>query len=600
MARGEPIETPAAPAGFGDLLRQHRLAAGLTQESLAERAGLSVHGIQKLERGATHPYLDTAQRLIVALQLGGIDEVLFKTAARPAPRRREPHQSASASASEPARHNLPLSTTSFVAHAGQIERVTERLRDSRLLTITGSGGCGKTRLALEVARDLVSEFADGVWLIELAPLADASLVSQTIATALGIRDVPGRPAADLLTEYLRSRHALLVLDTCEHLIDTCAQVADTLLRSCAHVQLLATSRELLGVAGEATWRVTSLSVVDPEGLADSGGDAAAKVMASEAGRLFVDRAQLVVPSFAITAHKAASVAQVCRRLDGIPLAIELAAACASMLSVDQIAARLDRRFRLLIGGNRTAVRRQQTLQATIDWSYQLLSEEERSLFRRLAVFADGWSLEAAEALGADAQQPAEDVLELLSRLVAKSMVVVDEPRDDESGVNRYRFGETIRQFAQGKLDEADEAELARTRHCEFFLAWAERAAPNVVGRDQLIWLGRLDAEHDNLRAALEWCRGDGSDRELRLAARSPTSGLCAATPPKDAPGCAEPSSAATQPRLALERWGSKARRRTSSPTRRTASGPIHADRSQSRSYQPGQSGSYAHVVRRAH
>ena len=307
-----------------------------------------------------------------------------------------------------------------------------------------------------------------------------------------------------------------------------------------------------------------------------------------------------MPSFAITAHKAASVAQVCRRLDGIPLAIELAAACASMLSVDQIAARLDRRFRLLIGGNRTAVRRQQTLQATIDWSYQLLSEEERSLFRRLAVFADGWSLEAAEALGADAQQPAEDVLELLSRLVAKSMVVVDEPRDDESGVNRYRFGETIRQFAQGKLDEADEAELARTRHCEFFLAWAERAAPNVVGRDQLIWLGRLDAEHDNLRAALEWCRGDGSDRELRLAARSPTSGLCAATPPKDAPGCAEPSSAATQPRLALERWGSKARRRTSSPTRRTASGPIHADRSQSRSYQPGQSGSYAHVVRRAH
>jgi predicted ATPase len=276
-------------------------------------------------------------------------------------------------------------------------------------------------------------------LVDLAPLTDASLVAQTIATTLGIRDEPGRLVIDALTEYLRNRHVLLILDNCEHLIDACAQVVGLLLRSCAHVQVLATSRELFGVAGEATWRVAPLSLANRQDPADGSEDWAAKVLASESGRLFFDRAQLVVQSFAITAQNAPAVAQVCRRLDGIPLAIELAAARLSMLSVDQIASRLDQRFRLLTGGSRTAVRRQQTLQATIDWSYQLLTEEERSLVRRLAVFAGGWSLEAAEALGADPMQPREDVFELLSRLVAKSMVLVEEPLQNEPRVLRYRF-----------------------------------------------------------------------------------------------------------------------------------------------------------------
>ncbi len=383
MTRGDLSEPSAAPAGFGELLRHHRLAAGLTQESLAERAGLSEHGIQKLESGATHPYRDTAERLIRALELGDQDQARFKTAARPTPRRRQPHSPTAGTEGVTTRTNLPNSVTSFVARAGEVQRVEERLRESRMLTLSGSGGCGKTRLALEVARELEADFVDGVWLV----VADAALVSQTIATRLGIRDEAGHPVLDTLTEYLRGRHVLLILDNCEHLIDSCAQVVDTLLRACGHVQFLATSREPLGVAGEAIWRVTSLSVVDPRDQAAIGADLAVNVLGSESGRLFVDRALLVVPSFAITAQNALAVAQVCRRLDGIPLAIELAAARLSMLSVDQIAARLDQRFRLLTGGNRTAVRRQQTLQATIDWSYQLLSEEERRLVRRLAVFA---------------------------------------------------------------------------------------------------------------------------------------------------------------------------------------------------------------------
>ena len=416
-ARGEPIELPVAANCFGALLRQYRLAIGLTQESLAQRAGLSVHGVHKLEVGVTHPYRDTAQRLIAALQLGAADEARLRSAARPAPRRDRQHPSARAAATTSLRNNLPIPLTSFVPRKGELARVTERLRVSRLLTITGSGGCGKTRLALEVARQLDDAFTDSVWLIDLAPLTSGALVPQTIAATVGIQDVRGRPVLDALNHYLRNRRTLLILDNCEHLISACADVADTLLRSCAHVHVLATSRELLGVGGEATWRVNSLSVVAPDSVASASAESIEELLASEAAQLFLDRARLVVPSFEVNGHNAFAVAQVCQRLDGIPLAIELAAARLDTLNAHQVAARLDQRFRLLSCGSRTAVRRQQTLQATIDWSYQLLSEEEQVLVRRLAVFAGGWSLEAAEALGADLVQPPTDVLELLGRLV---------------------------------------------------------------------------------------------------------------------------------------------------------------------------------------
>ncbi len=484
MTRGDLVEATAAPAGFGDLLRQHRLAAGLTQASLAERAGLSVHGIQKLERGATHPYRDTTARLSEALRLHDGDEAQFALAARPPARRQALHGLAQTSRRSAPEHNLPIQRTTYVAREGEISRVTRRLREARLLTITGSGGCGKTRLALEVARELVAEFTDGVWFVDLAPLADASLVAQTIGAATGAIEALGREPLDALTKHLRGRHALVVLDNCEHV-------------------------------------VTSLSVVEHEEVAGAGVDATG-VLATEAGRLFVDRAQLVVPSFALTDRNAPGVAQICRRLDGIALAIELAAARLTTLSVDDIAARLDQRFRLLTGGHRTAVRRQQTLEATIDWSYQLLSEAERSLVRRLSVFAGGWSLEAAEAVGqdVDAAQGGEDVLEILGQLVAKSMVLADESAQNMPSSLRYRFLETIRQYAEHKLLDTGEADRVRTVHRDWYLSLAEQAVDGMEGSDQKQWWDRLEIEHDNLRAALAWSASDANSAPqlLRLAA----------------------------------------------------------------------------------
>jgi predicted ATPase/DNA-binding XRE family transcriptional regulator len=516
MARGESTEAQAAPAAFGDLLRQHRFAAALTQASLAERAGLSVHAIQRLESGASRPNRGTTERLIGALTLGEKGEALFKIAAQPAPRRVQPRAPSAATLGAMTRSNVPISASRFVARAGEIERVRELVRESRLLTISGSGGCGKTRLALEVARELEGGFSDGVWLVELAPLADAALVAQTIAATVGIRDEPGRAVLDVLTDYLRSRQLLLILDNCEHLIDACAQVVDTLLRCSARVHILATSRELLGVAGEATWRVASLSVVDPRVQADGSGDLAVQVLASESGRLFVDRARLAVPSFGLIPQNAPVVAQVCRLLDGLPLAIELAAARLSMLSVEQIGARLDQCFHLLTGGSRMALRRQQTLQATIDWSYQLLSEAERSLLRRLAVFAGGWSLEAADAVCADEVRPQEDVFELLSHLVAKSMVLVEEPRENEPSVVRYRLLETIRQYAEAKLVEAGEADVARNHHLAWCLRFAAGSERALRGPERRPWLVRLDRERGNLRAALVWSIGGAGPSEVGL------------------------------------------------------------------------------------
>ncbi len=501
---------PPTSATFGDLLRQYRLAAGLTQEGLAERAGLSEHGIQKLERGATHPYRETAQRLELALQLEPDEQARFRAAVRPV-RRHEPPPTLAAGGAR--QHNLPIPTTRFVARAGEIERVMQRLHEARLLTITGAGGCGKTRLAIEVAGQLVGDLADGVWLVDLARLVDAALVPQAISETLGLRETPGPAPLDALADHLRSRRVLLLLDNCEHVVDATAQVVDELLRVCADVKILATSRELLGVSGEATWRVGSLSMLAPHELVGGADIVEQAVLASESGRLFADRARLVVPTFAITARNARAVAQVCQRLDGIPLAIELAAARLTALSVEQIAVRLDQRFRLLIGGLRTAVRRQHTLEATIDWSYELLSEAERSLVRRLAVFAGGWSLEAAEAVVGDAGAP--DVLELLTHLVAKSMVVVEE-LPEVAGEVRYRFLETVRQYAEQKLLEAGEADRVRTLHRDWYLKLAEQGFEEMEGPGQKEWLDRLEVEQDNLRAALARSASDASSSHQLL------------------------------------------------------------------------------------
>jgi non-specific serine/threonine protein kinase len=359
----------------------------------------------------------------------------------------------------PARHNLPLQLTSFVGREQALAEVGQLLATTRLLTLTGAPGVGKTRLALQVADEMWDAYADGVWLVELAALADPALVPQAVAAVLGVQEPPGRPLLGTLAEALRAQQVLLVLDNCEHLLAACATLADQLLRAGPHLEILATSREALAVAGETTWRVPSLAVPAD---APASGDGGATLVECEAVRLFVARACAAVPSFTLTERNAGAVGHVCRRLDGIPLALELAAARVRALPVEQLAVRLDDRFRLLAGGSRAALPRQQTLRAAVDWSYALLPEAEQVLLRRLAVFAGGWTLEAAEAVCAGDGLAPENVLELLVELVNKSLVLAEEA----GGERRFRLLETLRQYAWEKLQAAGEEAAVRGRHLE--------------------------------------------------------------------------------------------------------------------------------------
>jgi predicted ATPase/class 3 adenylate cyclase len=434
-------------------------------------------------------------------------------------------------------NNLPVQLTSFVGREREMEEVKRLLapesaqvpppagsaphprEGTRLLTLTGPGGTGKTRLALQVAAQLLDSYPDGVWLVELAPVADALLVPQAVALALGVREVTGSSQTDRLVDHLRPKTTLLLLDNCEHVVEECARLVGALLGTCQHLSVLASSREPLGIGGELPYRVPSLSLPDPGGLPDLD-----TLPQYEAVGLFIERAHIVEPSFELTEQNAAAVTEICRRLDGIPLALELAAARVRVLSVEQIAARLDDRFRLLTGGSRTAVPRQQTLQAAMDWSYDLLSDQERALLRRLSVFMSGWSLEGAEAVCAGESIETLDVLDVLSHLVDKSLVVVEQPElrvaqePAGGGEVRYRLLETVRQYARDKLMEAGETERVRDRHFDYFLRLAEELEPQTFGPDAKVGLDRLEAEHDNLRAALEWSLtgGEGRDAEKAL------------------------------------------------------------------------------------
>ncbi|HEY1297130.1 MAG TPA: helix-turn-helix domain-containing protein, partial [Chloroflexota bacterium] len=407
--------TVVASGSFAELLRRHRLAAGLTQEALAERAGLSEHGVQRLETGASRPQRETILRLVQALRLPRGEAAALQEAAPSAPR----HRSNGAGApSTDARHNLPLALTSFIGREREKHELVQLLASTRLLTLTGVGGCGKTRLALEVGRLLYDRYPDGVWLVDLASITDPRLVPQAVATALNIRESPGHLPLVTVSTALRQRRSLLLLDNCEHLLDACAQVANALLSACPEVRILVTSREALGVAGEVCRGVPSLPVPPLELL-----PTIETVANYAAVQLFVDRARAVHPTFDISEGNAATIGQICRRLDGIPLALELAAARVRGLSVEQLASRLDQRFQLLTGGNRAALPRQQTLEAAIDWSYALLTESERKLFTRLAVFAVDWDLEAAEVVCAGDGISRDQVVGLLLHLIDKSLVV---------------------------------------------------------------------------------------------------------------------------------------------------------------------------------
>jgi predicted ATPase/DNA-binding SARP family transcriptional activator/DNA-binding CsgD family transcriptional regulator len=412
-------------------------------------------------------------------------------------------------------HNLPAQRTSFVGREREMLELKRQLAMTRLLTLSGAGGSGKTRLALEVARDLVGAYPDGVWLVELAPLSEEALMPQAVAKALKVPEQPGRSLTEALVDTLREQRLLLVLDNCEHLIESAAQLADALLSSCPHLRVVATSREALSVEGELVWRVDPLSVPSADPDAHRTPVATGELERYGAVRLFVERARLRSPHFALTEENAGAVAQICRRLDGMPLAVELAAARLRALSLEQISQRLEDSLRLLRGDSRSAPQRQRTLRATLEWSYNLLSAEERVLLRRLSVFAGGWTLEAAEeAVGTSEHVGEEDVLELISKLVDKSLVVAEV---GARGVERYRLLEPVRQYARERLEESGEAEAFRRWHAEFFLALAQEAAPELTGAQQQAWARRLEADHDNMRAALSWSLEREPETALSLA-----------------------------------------------------------------------------------
>jgi non-specific serine/threonine protein kinase len=405
-------------------------------------------------------------------------------------------------------NNLPAPLTTFVGREREGLEIKRLLSMTRLLTLTGAGGCGKTRLALETGRDLIGAYPEGVWLVELAALPRPELAPRAVATALGLSEQAGRPLEDTLAEHLGRRELLLILDNCEHLVEGAARLAEVLLNKCPNLRILATSREPLGVPGEVVWTVPPLS------LPDAGAEPTVESLTRcEAVRLFVDRARSRLPAFRLTPENVASTAAVCLKLDGIPLAIELATARMGALAVEQVAERLEDSLGLLTGGARTVDPRQRTMRATLEWSHELLSEPERELFRRLSVFAGGWTLEAAEEVCPGGTVGRDGVLDLLSRLIDKSLVVAEAR--PATGALRYRMLEPIRQYGLERLEASGEVHAVGRRHALWYLELAKGAEPWLRGDRQRVWLERLEREHDNLRAALKWSLESG-EAELGL------------------------------------------------------------------------------------
>jgi non-specific serine/threonine protein kinase len=407
------------------------------------------------------------------------------------------------------RHNLPAYLPPLIGREHDLVTARPLLlgEDDHLLTLTGTGGCGKTRLALALARDLVGSFPDGVWVVELAGLTEPRLVPDAVAAVLGVQATPERPPVEALVSALGPRSVLLVLDNCEHLADACATLSQVLLQGCPGVRLLATGREPLQIAGEVTWQVPPLAAPDPERLPPL-----TELARAPAVELFVARARAARPDFALAERNAATVARICTQLGGLPLALELAAARTRALPVEQLALQIGDIFRLLVGGQRTAPARQKTLRAAFDWSHALLTHDEQAVFRRLAVFAGGFELDAAEAVCEGDEVAASQVLQLLTQLVDKSLVVAEE----RGGTAWYRLLEPLRQYALERLRAAGEEEATRRRHADLYLALAEAADPRLLRSGLGEWFDRLERNLDNLRAALEWSRAAPERHELGL------------------------------------------------------------------------------------
>ena len=404
-------------------------------------------------------------------------------------------------------NNLPRELTSFVGRERELAEIWGVLRNARLLTLTGAGGCGKTRLALQAAADALDRWPEGVWWVDLAPVTDQVTLGQALAEALGVRQVSGHSALKAAVAHLSTRRALVLLDNCEHVLDDAAEAVQALLKGCPEATILVTSRAPLDLPAETTWRVPSLSLPDPEAS-----EPLRAVAESDAARLFIERATKVRPDFTVTDATAPALAEICSKLDGIPLAIELAAARVRLLSVEQLADGLSDRFRLLTGGDRTALPRHRTLRASVEWSHDLLSDDERMLLRRLAVFAGGFTLEAAEQVCALDDAAPTGILDVLASLVARSLVIGEE----RGPAMRYRMLQTVREYALERLREADEVATIRDRHRDFFLALAERTAPGLLTRDAQSRLDALDTERPNLNLALEWAIETDGERALRL------------------------------------------------------------------------------------
>ncbi len=413
--------------------------------------------------------------------------------------------------------NLPTPISAFIGRGREIAEVKRLLGSHRLVTVTGPGGSGKTRLALEVAKGLQGEYEDGVWLAELAPLSDGELIPQIVAASMSLRSQAGRLPIEALVAHLLSRHTLLVIDNCEHLIDACTNFVHTLLERCPNLHVLATSRQTLAISGESIWSIPPLTL--PERLPRKGQsgeqDALRLLQRSEAVQLFVDRATSAAPDFVLNTDNAVLVAEICQRLDGLPLAIELAATRVRTLSVAQIAKRLDDRFHLLTEGNRTENPRQQTLKATLDWSYELLPEDERKLFMQLSAFAGGATLSAVEAVCAGDGVESAQVLDLLSHLVQKSLLTVSRPAAEE---RRYGLLETIGEYACEKLKDSGGMSVVHDRFLQYYLRLVEEASVQLRGPEEKIWYQRLEHEHDNIRAAFGWALETRKvDEGIRLA-----------------------------------------------------------------------------------
>ena len=483
---------------FGIWLRKQRRLLDLTRQAFANQVGCAEVTLRRIESGTLKPSKELAGILLQKLGVPKTEWSQWIAFARGL----SDFPSQFSSSSNPPKSNLPVPLTTFIGRKKEQADVIKLIAKHRLVTLTGSGGIGKTRLSMKVGEQIAGDYPNGVWLVELAPILDPSLVLRTTALTLGIREDPKRPVIDVLCDYLRDKRMLLLLDNCEHVLDACAQLIYTLLKTCPQLKILATSREPLNMTGEAVYRVPSLELPNDQQILDTFGN-------YESIQLFEERAQLVQFGFALTLENVVSIARICQRLDGIPLAIELVAAKVAMFSIEQIAKELHESFNVLTQGNRTALPRHQTLRASIDWSWSLLSESEQKLMQQLSVFAGGWTLDAAQAVCEG------DVLNLLNSLVSKSLIVINQ-RTEPKG--RYSFHETIREYALEKLIEARDVEAVRTKHLAYFMKLVEHAEPELYRSNQVFWFKKLNDELDNFRKALEWALTTDVSSGLRIAA----------------------------------------------------------------------------------